>query len=82
MDALLIFTTTLSIGTLVLCLYTDLSHEKEERTMLKLIRQHDEIVHHMINIIELLEQRIKKLEEEVKKGENDGRTNYKILSKV
>ena len=72
MTALLIFTTILSIGTLVLCFYTDLSHEKEERTMLKLIRQHDEIVHHMINIIELLEQRIKKLEEEVKKGENDG----------
>ena len=64
MAALLIFTTTLSIGTLVLCFYTDLSHEKEERTMLKLIRQHDEIVHHMINIIELLEQRIKKLEED------------------
>lgn len=63
MTALLIFTTTLSIGTLVLCFYTDLSHEKEERAMLKLIRQHDEIVHHMINIIELLEQRIKKLEE-------------------
>ena len=72
MAALLIFTTTLSIGTLVLCFYTDLSHEKEERTMLKLIRQHDEIVHHMINIIELLEQRIKKLEEEVKRGENNG----------
>ena len=73
MDALLIFKTTLSIGTLVLCFYTDLSHEKEERTMLKLIRQHDEIMRHMTNIIELLEQRIKKLEEEVKKGENDGR---------
>ena len=72
MAALLIFTTTLSIGTLVLCFYTDLSREKEERTMLKLIRQHDEIMRHMINIIELLEQRIKKLEEEVKKGENDG----------
>lgn len=72
MDALLIFTTTLSIGTLVLYFYTDLSHEKEERTMLKLIRQHDEIVHRMINIIEQLEQRIKKLEQEVKKGENDG----------
>ena len=72
MAALLIFTTTLSIGTLVLCVYTDLSHEKEERAMLKLIKQHDEIVRHMINIIELLEQRIKKLEEEVKKGENDG----------
>ena len=72
MDALLIFTTTLSIGTLVLCLYTDLSHEKEERTMLKLIRQHDEIMRHITNCTGLLEQRIKKLEEEVKKGENDG----------
>ena len=50
MDALLIFTTILSIGTLVLCFYTDLSHEKEDRAMLKLIRQ--------------LEQRIKKLEED------------------
>lgn len=72
MDALLIFTTTLSIGTLVLCLYTDLSHEKEERTMLKLIRQHDEIMRRITNCMGLLEQRIKKLEEEVKKGENDG----------
>lgn len=72
MDTLLIFTTTLSIGTLVLCLYTDLSHEKEERTMLKLIRQHDEIMRHITNCMGLLEQRIKKLEEEVKKGENDG----------
>lgn len=50
MAALLIFTTILSIGTLVLCFYTDLSYEKEEKAMLKLIRQ--------------LEQRIKKLEEE------------------
>ena len=66
MAALLVFTTILSIGTLVFCFYTDLSHEKEERAMLKLIRQHDEIVHHMINIIELLEQRIKKLEEDKK----------------
>ena len=72
MAALLIFTTTLSIGTLVLCFYTDLSHEKEERTMLKLIRQHDEIMRHITNCMGLLEQRIKKLEEEVKKGENDG----------
>ena len=72
MAALLIFTTILSIGTLVLCFYTDLSHEKEDRAMLKLIRQHDEIVHHVINSIELLEQRIKKLEEEVKKRESNG----------
>lgn len=69
MAALLIFTTTLSIGTLVLCFYTDLSHKKEERTMLKLIRQHDEIMRHMTNCMGLLEQRIKKLEEE---DENNG----------
>ena len=72
MAALLIFTITLSIGTLVLCFYTDLSREKEERTMLKLIRQHDEIMRHMTNCMGLLEQRIKMLEQEVKKGENDG----------
>lgn len=72
MAALLIFTTILSIGTLVLCFYTDLSHEKDERTMLKLIRQHSEIMRHMTNYIGTLERRIKKLEEEVKKGENDG----------
>ena len=69
MAALLIFTTTLSIGTLVLYFYTDLSHEKEERTMLKLIRQHNEIMRHMTDCMGLLEQRIKKLEEEIKKGE-------------
>ena len=73
MAALLIFTTILSIGTLVLCFYTDLSHEKEDRAMLKLIRQHNEIMRHMTNCMGLLEQRIKMLEEEVKKGENDGR---------
>lgn len=72
MAALLIFTTILSVGTLVLCFYTDLSHEKEDRAMLKLIRQHNEIMRHMTNCMGLLEQRIKKLEEEVKKGENDG----------
>lgn len=72
MAALLIFTTTLSIGTLVLCFYTDLSRKKEERTMLKLIRQHDEIMHHMANCMGLLDQRIKILEQKVKKGENNG----------
>ena len=71
MAALLIFTTILSIGTLVLCFYTDLSHEKEDRAMLKLIRQHNEIMRHMTNCMGLLEQRIKMLEQEVKKGEND-----------
>ena len=73
MTALLICTTILSIGTLVLCFYTDLSHEKEDRAMLKLIRQHNEIMRHMTNCMGLLEQRIKILEQKVKKGENDGR---------
>lgn len=72
MAALLIFTTILSIGTLVLCFYTDLSHEKDERTMLKLIRQHNEIMRHMTNCMGLMEQRIKILEQKVKKGGNDG----------
>lgn len=72
MAALLIFTTTLSIGTLVLYFYTDFSHEKEERAMLKLIKQHNEILRHMTSCMGLLEQRIKMLEQEVKKGENDG----------
>lgn len=72
MAALLIFTAILSIGTLVLYFYTDLSHEKEERAMLKLIRQHNEIMRHMTSCMGLLEQRIKKLEEEVKKGEDNG----------
>ena len=73
MAALLICTTILSIGTLVLCFYTDLSHEKEDKVTLKLIEQHLEIMRHITNCIGLLEQRIRKLEEEVKKGENDGR---------
>lgn len=72
MAALLIFTTILSIGTLVLCFYTDLSHEKEDRAMLKLIRQHNEIMRHMTNCMGLMEQRIKILEQKVKRGENDG----------
>ena len=72
MTALLISTTILSIGTLVLCFYTDLSREQEERTMLKLIKQHNEILRHMTSCMGLLEQRIKMLEQEVKKGENNG----------
>ena len=38
-----------------------------------MLEQHTEIMRHMTNYIGTLEQRIKKLEEEVKKGENDGR---------
>ena len=63
MTALLIFTTTLSIGTLALCFYTDFLHEKEDKATLNLIKQHNEILRHMTSCMGLLEQRIKKLEE-------------------
>ena len=72
MIVLSILAIALSIGAIALCAWTDFQHYEDDKATLKLIRQHDEIMHHMINIIELLEQRIKMLEEEVKKGKNDG----------
>ena len=72
MTVLTIFAIVLSYGAVAFCVYTNYLHEKDDETTLKLIKQHDEIMHHMANCIELLEQRIKKLEEDVKKGENDG----------
>lgn len=72
MTALTIFAIVLSYGAVAFCVYTNYLHEKEDKATLKLIEQHSEIMHHMANCIELLEQRIKILEEEVKKGENNG----------
>lgn len=73
MTALTIFAIVLSYGAVAFCVYTNYLHEKDDRAMLKLIRQHNEIMRHMTNCMGLLEQRIKMLEQEVKKGENDGR---------
>lgn len=73
MTALTIFAIVLSYGAVAFCIYTNYLHEKDDRAMLKLIRQHNEIMRHMTNCMGLLEQRIKMLEQEVKKGENDGR---------
>ena len=64
MTALTIFAIVLSYGAIAFCVYTNYLHEKDDETTLKLIKQHSEIMHHMANCIELLEQRIKKLEEE------------------
>ena len=72
MTALTILAITLSIGAIALCFYTDFLHDKEDETTIKLIEQHTEIMRHMTNYMETLEQRIKILEQEVKKGENDG----------
>lgn len=74
MTALTIFAIILSYGAVAFCVYTNYLHEKDDETTLKLIKQHSEIMRHMTNCMGLLEQRIKKLEEEVKKGENDGKT--------
>lgn len=71
MTALTIFATALSIGAIALCLWTDILHNEEDKATLELIKEHNEIMRHMTNCIGLLEQRIKMLEKEVKKEEND-----------
>ena len=72
MTALTIFAIVLSYGAVAFCVYTNYLHEKDDETTLNLIKQHNEILRHMTSCMGLLEQRIKKLEEEVKKGENNG----------
>ena len=72
MTALSILAIALSVGAIALCVWTEILRDKEDITVLNLIKQHNEIMRHMTNCMGLLEQRIKKLEEEVKKGENNG----------
>ena len=72
MTALSILAIALSFGAIALCIYTDFQHYEDDRATLNLIIQHNEIMRHMTNCMEMLEQRIKILEEKVKKGENDG----------
>lgn len=71
MTALTIFAIVLSYGVVAFCVYTNYLHEKEDKATLKLIKEHNEIIRHMTNCMGLLEQRIKMLEQKVKKGEND-----------
>ena len=72
MTALSILAITLSLGAIALCAHIDFLHMKEDEATTHLLEQQTEIMCHMTNYIGTLEQRIKKLEEEVKKGENDG----------
>ena len=72
MTVLSILAIALSVGAIVLCVWTDFQHYEDDKTTVELIKQHTEIMRHMTNCMGLLEQRIKKLEEEVKKGENNG----------
>ena len=72
MTALTIFAIVLSYGAIAFCVYTNYLHEKENKATLNLIKEHNEIMRHMTSCMELLEQRIKMLEQEAKKEENDG----------
>lgn len=72
MTALTILAIALSIGVIALCVWTDFQHYEEDKTTLKLLKEHNEIMRHMTNCMGLLEQRIKMLEQEAKKEENDG----------
>lgn len=72
MTALSMLAIAFSVGAFALCAHIDFLHMKEDEVTSHLLEQHSEIMHHMANCIELLEQRIKMLEQEVKKGENDG----------
>ena len=72
MTALSILAIAFSVGAIALCAHIDFLHIKEDEVTSHLLEQQTEIMCHMTNYIGTLEQRIKKLEEEVKKGENDG----------
>lgn len=72
MTALSMLAIALSVGAIALCVWADILRDKENKATLKLIKEHNEIMHHMTNCMGLLEQRIKMLEQEVKKKENDG----------
>ena len=71
MTVLSILAIALSVGAIAFCIWTEILHDKEDTATLNLIKQHNEIMHHMTNCMGLLEQRIKKLEEEAKKGKNE-----------
>ena len=71
MTALSILPIALSVGAIALCVWTDFQHYEDDKATLNLIKQYNEILRHMTSCMGLLEQRIKMLEQEVKKGEND-----------
>ena len=72
MTALSILAIALSVGAFALCAHIDFLHMKEDEATSHMLEQHFKIIRHMTNCMGLLEQRIKMLEQEAKKGENDG----------
>ena len=72
MIALSMLAIAFSVGAFALCAHIDFLHIKDDEATNYLLEQHTEIMRHMTNCMETLEQRIKILEQEIKKGENDG----------
>lgn len=72
MTALSMLAIAFSVGAFALCVWTNFQHYEDDKATVELIKQHNEILRHMTSCMELLEQRIKMLEQEAKKEENDG----------
>lgn len=72
MTALSILAIALSIGAFALCVWADFQHYEDDKATFELIKEHNEIMRHTTGCMGLLEQRIKMLEQEVKKEENNG----------
>ena len=66
MIALTMVAIAFSVGAFALCAHIDFLHMKEDEVTNHLLEQHTEIMRHMTNYMETLEQRIKKLEEDKK----------------
>ena len=66
MIALTMVAIAFSVGAFALCAHIDFLHMKEDEATNYLLEQHTEIMRHMTNCMETLEQRIKKLEEDKK----------------
>ena len=72
MIALSMLAIAFSVGAFALCAHIDFLHIKDDEATNYLLEQHTEIMRHMTNCMETLEQRITILEQEVKTGETDG----------
>ena len=64
MIALSMLAIAFSVGAFALCAHIDFLHIKDDEATNYLLEQHTEIMRHMTNCMETLEQRIKKLEED------------------
>lgn len=72
MIALTMLAIAFSVGAFALCAHIDFLHMKEDEATSHMLEQHFKIMSHMTDYMATLEQRIKILEQEVKKRESNG----------